>query len=67
LRFDAQGSSFATGTKTYAYRLVTTRDTMPQMMAPITLEQLAIEAVLDTGAPFAICSPAVALALGLDS
>lgn len=67
LSFTDGEASFATGALRYSYAPVPGRaDITPRIMIEVEIEGEQEPAVLDTGAPYLICSPALAERLWLD-
>jgi hypothetical protein len=62
----ADGRPYAAGAIHYDYRPATPQDTLPRIVLSVSFENLETEAVLDTGAPFVVCAPDLALLLHLD-
>jgi hypothetical protein len=63
----SSGNSFASGVLKYDYRPATPQDTTNRIIIPIEIENGAqIEAVLDTGAPYAILDRYMAILAGYD-
>lgn len=61
---------FAVGAVEYQYRPATPKETTNRIILPILVEvdkPIQTQAVLDTGAPYAILSPAIAKAAGFTS
>jgi hypothetical protein len=60
------GQAFSTGAITYTYRPVTEQETSPRIFLQVSIEGINTAAFLDTGAPFVVCKPEIAEALGID-
>lgn len=60
------GNAFATGAMRYDYRPVTEAETTNRIILVVEIEGTPTEAVLDTGAPYVICAPRVALLAGFE-
>ena len=65
LYFD-NGESFATGSTRYSYRPATDRDTTNRIILKVGIQGVITQAVMDTGAPYVICSPQIARRAGVD-
>jgi predicted aspartyl protease len=59
------GQKFATGSVPYSYRPETEHQDIPKLFLQVRIEDQDIEALVDTGAQFFICPPAVAKLLKL--
>lgn len=57
---------FATGATGYDYNLIPGSDVSARLILDVCVEGQRIEAILDTGAPFLVCSPKLAKKIGLD-
>lgn len=66
LLFFAGGESFATGATGYDYRPATVTETTNRIILEVQFEGIPCLAVVDTGAPYVICAPEVALDAGVD-
>jgi hypothetical protein len=62
----ADGEPFATGKAAYAYGPVSEREQSSRISITIEFEGLRSQAVLDTAAPYVVCAPSIAEAVGLD-
>lgn len=60
------GETFATGAMIYGYHPYSDGDLSARIILPILVEGNLTNAILDTGAPYLICSPSLARQLGLD-
>ena len=60
------GEIFATGALIYVYRPFSDDDMSARIILPIMVEGNLTSAILDTGAPYLVCSPTLARHLGLD-
>lgn len=58
------GDNFATGSLPYDYRPATESETTNRIVLAVEIEGVPTEAVVDTGAPYVICSPRVARRAG---
>jgi len=58
---------FATGAAHYWYRAASPSDRSPRITVRVELEGVVTFAVLDTGAPYVVCSPEVARSMRLTS
>lgn len=58
--------SFATGATDYFYDPIPGSDTSARLILPVSVEGRFISAVVDTGAPFLVCSPELGEDLGFD-
>lgn len=65
LYFD-DGERFATGAINYEYRGATEWDESARIMIPVEIGEFSMPALLDTGAPFVVCTPEIAEGLQLD-
>jgi hypothetical protein len=63
----SDGLSFATGATAYDYHSVSGSDTSDRIILKVQIEGQSTEAVVDTGAPFVVCSPDLARLIGFDS
>ena len=61
----ADGEPFATGVTEYVYQPATPQDSFPRLILNVEFEGISSSAILDTGAPYAICAPSVARRLAL--
>lgn len=61
------GDPFATGLIDYLYRPATDWEDTSRILIPVEIEGLTITAMVDTGAPYVICTPEVGVLLALDS
>jgi hypothetical protein len=61
------GEPFATGVSEYVYQPATPHDSFPRLILNVEIEGISSSAILDTGAPYAICTPTVARQIGLAS
>lgn len=59
-------TAFATGVIDYLYQPATDLDGTPRILVPVQIADLSVTALLDTGAPYVVCTPVVARALRLD-
>ncbi len=66
LLFFANGDTFATGATGYDYRPATETETTNRIILELQIEGIPTVAVVDTGAPYVICSPKVATDAGID-
>ena len=62
----ANGIPFATGAIPYAYAPVGSDET-PRILLQVDFEGIRVTALVDTGAPYVICAPAIAPLLNLES
>jgi hypothetical protein len=60
------GETFATGAIRYSYRPVSANETTNRIILLVEIAGVLTEAVVDTGAPFVICAPRIALLAGFD-
>lgn len=60
------GEPFATGAMDYGYHPYSDDDMAARVVLPILVEGNLTNAILDTGAPYLICSPSLARHLTLD-
>ncbi|MEW5986557.1 MAG: hypothetical protein AB1791_07995 [Chloroflexota bacterium] len=60
----SNGEPFATGLADYTYHSPTPRELEPRLILQIAFEGFEAAAILDTGAPYVICAPAVARQVG---
>lgn len=60
------GNTFATGAIRYSYRPVSATETTNRIILLVEIEGVLTEAVVDTGAPFVICAPQIALLAGFN-
>ena len=60
------GDAFATGAMRYDYCPVSAVGTMNRLILPVEIEGILTEAIVDTGAPYVVCAPAIALLAGFD-
>lgn len=67
LLFFADKSPFATGAVQYSRLPIGRDERSSRLLLPVRLEGSQTEAVLDTGAPYVICAPQIADAIGLDA
>ncbi|MFQ5419305.1 MAG: aspartyl protease family protein [Anaerolineae bacterium] len=57
---------FATGVIDYWYQPATDWERTPRILVPIQIAHLPVTAMIDTGAPYVVCTPEVARNLALD-
>ncbi len=62
----ADGTPFATGAIPYDYAPVGSDET-PRLLLQVDFEGIRATALVDTGAPYVVCAPAIARLLDLDS
>lgn len=60
------GETFATGVIRYSYRPVSANETTNRIILLVEIAGVLTGAVVDTGAPFVICAPRIALLAGFD-
>jgi hypothetical protein len=60
------GELFATGSQPYVFRPATVSDSSKRIIIEVEIQGQRTLAMLDTGAPYVICNPAMAGRLGLD-
>lgn len=60
------GETFATGAIRYSYRPVSANETTNRIILLVEIAGVLTEAVVDTGAPYVICAPRIALLAGFD-
>lgn len=60
------GETFATGAIRYNYRPVSANETTNRIILLVEIAGVLTEAVVDTGAPYVICAPRIALLAGFD-
>ncbi len=63
----SNGESFATGAATYDYNSIPGSDTSARLILQIWVEGQKTSAILDTGAPFLVCSPDLARLIEFDT
>jgi len=61
----SDGQQFATGAAECSYRKATSNDRSSRLMVPISINGRLIDAVIDTGGLFFVCTPEIAAQLGL--
>ncbi len=61
----ANGDTFATGAAPYSYR-PPINDITNRILLQVAIEGTIIEAIVDTGSPFAVCPPYLAETIGFD-
>jgi hypothetical protein len=59
------GEAFATGATLYAYRPVTSKESLPRIILPLLIGNLEVLAFVDTGGVYLLCSPEIAWQLRL--
>jgi hypothetical protein len=59
------GEEFATGMAYYSYRPATQREILSRIIVNIRIEGISAAAIVDTGAPYVVCSPLIAKQIGL--
>jgi hypothetical protein len=64
--FFADGEPFATGSQPYLFRPAASSDSSKRVIAEVEIQGFRVYAMLDTGAPYVICNPELAMKLGLD-
>jgi len=62
----SDGESFATGLTDYNYRPATEQELMPRIMLQVMIQGLEATAVVDTGAPYVVCTSEIARSINLD-
>ena len=62
----ADGRSFAAGAASYLYRPAVAGDTTARIMLPVEINRIPILALVDTSAPYVVCTPEIAESLNLD-
>lgn len=67
LLFFADKRPFASGAVQYSQLPIGRDERSSRLLLPVRLEGSHTEAVLDTGAPYVICAPQIADAIGLDA
>lgn len=55
----SDGTLFACGAVTFAYRPATASDRTNRIIIPIEIESISTYAVVDTGAPYFVCAPEI--------
>lgn len=60
------GDTFATGAIRYSYRPVSATETTNRIILLVEIAGILTEAVVDTGAPYAICAPQIAILAGFE-
>ncbi|GAB4299066.1 MAG: hypothetical protein Fur0025_37810 [Oscillatoriaceae cyanobacterium] len=65
LLFFADGETFASGAVGYTYAPVTEGETTNRLLFRLEIQGIPTMAVLDTGAPYVICSPKIARIAGV--
>jgi hypothetical protein len=63
----SNGEPFATGATTYDYNSLPGSDTSARLILQIWVEGQKTSAILDTGAPFLVCSPDLARLIEFDT
>ena len=63
----ADGESFVTGAAGYDYDSLSDRDTSARLILNVEIEGFLTSAIVDTGAPYLICSPQLAKQLNLNA
>jgi hypothetical protein len=66
LSFD-DGTPFAIGAIRYEYRPATSWDNVARILLPVEIEDFPITSMVDTAAPWVVCTPEIADILGLES
>jgi len=61
----SDGEAFATGMAEYIYSPATKREDLPRLIVNVTIEGINVAAIVDTGAPYVVCSPRTAKKLSL--
>lgn len=61
----ANGDSFATGLASYSYR-PSINDISNRIMLQVVMEDVLVEAIIDTGSPYVICPPYLSEEIGFD-
>lgn len=61
----ADGEPFARGATYYAYRPATENESSPRLVIQVEIEGIGAAAIVDTGAPYVVCTPIIARRLGL--
>jgi hypothetical protein len=59
------GEPFAVGKTEYAYRPATEQEESPRLFIRVHIEGVQAAAVIDTAAPYVVCTPLIARQLGL--
>jgi hypothetical protein len=60
------GDPFATGSIGYLYEPATEWEITSRILLPIEIAEFQVEAIVDTGAPYVVCTPEIALHLGME-
>lgn len=60
----ATGESFANGAIDYFYRPAV-GDITPRIILQVAIQGVLVDAILDTGAPYVVCTPHIAQVIGL--
>ncbi|MGH9855379.1 MAG: hypothetical protein ACREBD_36555, partial [Blastocatellia bacterium] len=63
----SNGESFATGANLYSFDPVPGEDVSARIILQVLVEGQLTSAVLDTGAPYLICSPSLSRHIGFDA
>ncbi len=66
LLFGANGEVFAKGAVGYEYSPATPTDTTNRIILEVIIQGVRTRAVVDTGAPYVICSPQIAKLVGVN-
>ena len=67
LLFLANGEIFAKGAVGYEYTPATLTDTTNRIILEVVIQGVSTRAVIDTGAPYVICSPQIGRLVGVTS
>lgn len=66
LLYFANGETFASGALGYEYAPITETESTNRIVFEVEIQDIPTRAVLDTGAPYVICSPKVASEAGVE-
>jgi hypothetical protein len=61
------GEPFAVGKTEYAFRPATEQEESPRLFVRVHIEGVQAAAVIDTAAPYVVCTPLIARQLGLSN